>query len=124
MALTLDDLPLSPFDRCNCCSWEILTNDGADTSKFGPEAVHEVLYVGGDEVSTVAALFTLKDGRYIVYETFYDMTGDGFRCDAYGGGAEFSASKTFDGALTMLTRNGREMLGLRQMYDDPPKGWS
>lgn len=79
----------SYFDRYN---WEgsIVSLDGAPEDPFEADDVAEEIASGstgpgGD--GTFAAVFLLKDGRYIAWDTWWGPTGDGFCHDAYGGDA-------------------------------------
>ncbi len=93
---------------------EIHTLDGASTRDFDLEDLDEVLFSGqnGDGSSgEVAGIARLKDGRFVTWETFYDVTGDGFAADAYGGNADILVSRTLKNAAMLgLTPEGRKLV--------------
>lgn len=77
----------------------------------------EVLYQGDsapdDYDGTSAAVFQLKDGRFVAFETFHGPTGDGFHEDAYGGDATlFFASDLRVLVNAALTDEGRRLCGV------------
>lgn len=117
-----DELPLNPFPLPSDWEGRYLSWDG--TSVHGYEFIVEEIIASSEQPGTsgwegkVAAVCRLKDGRYISYETFWDVSGDGFRRDAYGGDADLIFSSTLEAAVKFgLTDEGRRMCGL-------PEDWN
>ena len=99
-------------------SWqrEYHSLDGTATDEFRAQDIDEVLYqadTGDDWDGKAAAVFRLKDGRLIAYETFWGPTGDGFNEDAYGGNATLEfASELRLLVNSALTDEARRLLGI------------
>lgn len=111
------DLPrVTPLSRCGWTG-RCISVDGTDATDFGDDesAIGEVLAsgeTGGGWDGTVAAVFRLKDGRFVAYETWWDPSGDGFSQDAYGGDADLFFGATEDAVVWFgLSRDGRHLCG-------------
>jgi hypothetical protein len=103
--------------------------DGTATVLFEEEDIAEVLYQGdtGDDWDGYgAAVFRLKDGRFVAYETFWGPTGDGFHEDAYGGDAELVFASDLRLLVNdALTDQGRRLAGVpSELWNvgTPPEG--
>lgn len=131
----LDDIcdGVNPFNYPDSVTYSALLAAGDDTDTTMPTAedVAEVLHEAssGDQWDgTVAAVLKLHDGRFMVWETFYGPTGNGFIEDAYGGDAEIMFASTYDAAIRWgLTDEGRNLLDIphpvgpaRHTEDDAP----
>lgn len=117
-ALTVRVTPFGWRDGAFSTSWDRSFRSLDDTSigEFREQDIAEVLYqgeTGDDWDGKVAAVFRLKDGRLVAYETFWGPTGDGFNEDAYGGNAELVFASDLrllvNGALT---DEGRRLAGV------------
>lgn len=95
---------------------QLISLDGAEAKPFGEEDVKSVLYEGhtpGGWDGQQVAVLLLNDGRYVAYETYWDVTGDGFNEDAYGGDADVYFGKDLNNLiLTALTDAGRRLCGI------------
>ena len=114
-------MPIPPTSWCRCRpnrDRSFRSLDETSIGEFREQDIAEVLYEGetGDTWDgKVAAVFKLRDGRLVAYETFYGPTGDGFHEDAYGGDAELVFASDLrllvNGALT---DEGRRLAGVPQ----------
>jgi len=99
-------------------SWErnLRSLDDTPASEFRADDIAEVLYqgdTGDDWDGKAAAVFRLKDGRLVAYETFWGPTGDGFNEDAYGGDAELVFASDLRLLVNAaLTDEGRRLIGV------------
>lgn len=104
----------SPFRQ----SWtdkSLRSLDGTSTEEFSEEDIAEVLYEGetpDDWDGKVAAVFRLKDGRLVAYETWWGPTGSGFCEDAYGGDAELLLASDLRLVVNELSDEGRRLAGV------------
>lgn len=108
---------LTPFDRDETWHGHLISEDGTATDDFVEDDVAAVLYSGQSSENgwdgIVAAVFVLKDGRFVSYETFWEPTGDGFSEDAYGGDADLHFGASIEEVIRLgLTDEGRTLCGL------------
>jgi len=93
---------------------EFVSLDGAPTGDFNSDDVSAVLAFGEavDEWQdgSQAGIARLKDGRFVSWESFSDVSGSGFSADGTGGGADIWLSTTAGAALEKISEIGREML--------------
>jgi hypothetical protein len=62
-----------------------------------------------------AAVFCLKDGRWVSYESTYGPTGSGFSADAYGGDADVYFAPSYEEIVRWgLTDEARRDMGIEQ----------
>lgn len=59
-----------------------------------------------------AGVVRLKDGRYAAWQAFWDCTGNGFCCDAYGGTSDIVFARTREAAEAFL---GEEAMSLPRL---------
>ena len=65
---------------------------------------------------TCAAIFRLKDGRWVAFETTWGPTGHGFSEDAYGGDANIFVAKTCaDAGIHGVSENIRKEMGFYEL---------
>ena len=89
----------------------LLSLDGASTEDFTPEDVSSVVISGYDGEKS-AGVLQLRDGRIACWETYSDVTGDGFNRDAYGGDADIYFCNSLKTAIMMgLSAEGRHLCG-------------
>lgn len=113
---------VSPNPCGDLSSWHghRIAHGGAPPTPFTEEDVAEVIASydsaaphGYLDEGNVACVVRLKDGRFVSWETFYGVTGDGFHEDAYGGEADIHYAGTLDDIIRFgLTDEGRENLKL------------
>lgn len=118
--LPLDPFPLGEDWYGACRSFDGTSLDGWE--ELAPDDVAEIIAATEHRDAhwswKIIAVARLKDGRYISYETFYDVSGDGFRRETYGGEADIIFSSTLEAAVMFgLTDRGRELCGL-------PEDWN
>lgn len=108
---------VNPFRRDDW-SGRLIAHDGVSDAEFTEDDVEEIIASGssGDQWDgTVAAVFKLKDGRFVAYETFYGPTGSGFVEDAYGGDADIHFAADLATVVRMgMTDEGRRLCGIEQ----------
>jgi hypothetical protein len=109
----IDRISDPPWHRS---SWtgQLVSLDGAATDDFTKDDVAAVIAHGStptnDWDGSAAAIVQLKDGRYAAWETWWDCTGSGFSCDAYGGTADIMFALTVQAATEALSEKARELL--------------
>lgn len=89
--------------------------DGTSVEEFVEGDIAEVLYEGetpDDWDGKVTAVFKLKDGRLVAYETWWGPTGSGFCEDAYGGDAELLIASDLRLLVNELSDEGRRLAGV------------
>jgi hypothetical protein len=96
---------------------QLLTFDGTNTADFTEDDVDEIIAAAANGVhewdGECAAIFTLKDGRFVSYESAWGPTGSGFSEDAYGGEANIYFASSKENAIRFgLSESGRTLLNL------------
>ena len=116
------------LEKCSSVPWlrsswhgSFLSLDGAEIHDFTYEDVYD-----GDEQDALmfgdgvgecdghcCAVFRLKDGRWVAYESSWGPTGSGFHEDAYGGDANITFARTRENAIRLgLSQSSRKDWGL------------
>lgn len=99
----------APWDRYDW-SGSLISLDGASNADFKEEDVDAVLAywdTGDDWDGNTAGIVRLKDGRFAAWEAGYGPTGNGFQCDAYGGGSDIFFAMTAEVALRGVGEEAR-----------------
>lgn len=88
----LDSIRPAPWHRYGWTG-SLVSVDGTDAIDFTREDVDDVV-VSTSAGHGIVGIVKLNDGRYAGWETWEDVTGDGFSADAYGGDTDilFAAS--------------------------------
>ena len=108
LSATLDAMTVSPWNRYD---WggNLLSIDGTAADDFERDDVAEVV-AQGDASYTAVAIVRLKDGRFASWEANWDVTGDGFCRDAYGGDADIMFAASAEVAARGLSEASRDAL--------------
>jgi len=114
--MTTYDLPgTHPFHDRACWHGSIMSVDNTSTDEFTRNDLKEVVWQQEDDdrwEGEVACICHLKDGRYVVWETSFGPTGDGFSEDAYGGDANIIMCGSLESAqrLGLSPENRKQCL--------------
>lgn len=108
----LESVQPCPFERYEW-SGELISVGGCPSYDFTDEDIVRVVCWGstGDKWDgETAGVLLLRDGRFAGWEASYGPTGNGFRCDAYGGDADIYFANTKEGAMRHISERAREVL--------------
>ncbi|MGH2362651.1 MAG: hypothetical protein ACRDGM_19160 [bacterium] len=123
--LTVSPDPWGIFGTRSGWRGNVISVDGTSTAPFDEPDLDEVLFQGQTEDGWdgfVAAVFRLKDGRIVAYQTFWGPTGDGFNEDAYGGDADVYVGRDLNLLIrSALTDAGRRLAGIPDDLWEPRK---
>lgn len=102
-----------PWNRNEWCGG-LISLDGTPTTDFTEDDVESVVAYGETShdswTGQCAGIALLRDGRFISWESWWDVTGTGFCGDAYGGTADIAFAATRQIALTHISEVARETL--------------
>ena len=104
----LKDMQVAPWLRFQW-SGELRSVDGTPNADFVFDDVAELIAEGGAGYN-FAAIVRLHDGRFASWDAMWDVTGDGFCCDAYGGDADIFFAETAEAAARALGEQTMETL--------------
>lgn len=77
------------------------------TDNIFPSAIDEIIAIDPDEY---VALIRLKDGRWIGWESWSDVTGSGFQGDAYGGNLDVWVARSARPIIALISERARDHL--------------
>lgn len=101
----MEQMRESPWNRF-AWSGDLESVDGCDASDFVERDVAVVVAWDDD----CAGIVLLKDGRFVGWESWTDVTGSGFCADAYGGNIPIWFAKTLRPLVLRIAENVRECL--------------